>query len=135
MLPLPLVVVPPEVTVPDEVRVPVAVGIRFSAVVTAFWAVLTAAPGSPQELREMASAVRAVHWMKRFMWGKNDNRRRRVKQSVTSGQTFFCHGWGISSTLRTLTGCQASATGHRVRVILVPFGRVTSPTLVAWKVP
>ena len=92
--PVPVVVLPdeervPVAVLPEDERVPVAVGMRFLAVVTALPTVRTAAPGSPQELREITSAVRAVHWMKRFMWRKNDNHGRRVKLLVKSRRTFF----------------------------------------------
>lgn len=86
------------------------------------------APGSPQELSDNTSAVSAIHCRSRFMGGKNVRRKARVKPPVD----FRVQGCGISSTLRTFTGRQPSTTGRSVRVILVPFERATSPTLVDW---
>ena len=57
--PLPLTVLPLALNEPVVTKLFVAV--------TVLPAVRNTAPGSPQEPREITSAVRAVHWMKRFM--------------------------------------------------------------------
>ena len=73
MVPLPAIELPEEdvadpeplTVLPEDVSEPVVT--MFLAVVTALPAVRNAATGSPQEPREITSADRADHWMKRFM--------------------------------------------------------------------
>ena len=108
---------------PRRGELPVADGIRLPRPLNRIQTSAANRAGQPAGRQGKHQRRQAIHWRSRFMSRQACPSPGKSQAVADSPRTFFLTAAGISSTLRTFTGCQPSTTGRSVRVILAPFDR------------